>query len=116
MANEYYARVDYIYEGGNTKFSIPFPYIDKSHIVAIINEDTENPITDLEFLTDNQVQLNTEIMTRATVSIRRITPLDNRFVDFTDGNILDEESQDLSALQVFDVVQEIKDSNDWKNL
>ena len=111
--NKYYARVDYIYEGGDAKFSVPFPYINKNHIVAIINEDTENPITDLEFLTSNQIQINTEIMTGATVSIRRITPLDDRFVDFTDGNILDEESQDLSALQVFDVVQEIKDSNDW---
>lgn len=113
MTQEYYARIDYLYEGGDAKFSIPFSYINKEHIVAIIDEDTENPITDLEFLTDNQVKINKEIMSGSTVSIRRITPLDNRFVIFTDGNILDEESQNLSALQVFDVVQEIKDANNW---
>lgn len=113
MTQEYYARVDYLYEGGDANFSIPFPYLNKDHIVAIIDEDSQNPITDLEFLTDNQVKINKEIMSGAIVSIRRITPLDDRFVIFTDGNILDEESQNLSALQVFDVVQEIKDANDY---
>lgn len=109
MSIEYYARCDYEYSG-DSKFTIPFEYIDKSHVVIVINDDNENPSTNFNWLTDYQIDYQGELTDGDIISVRRTTPLDERFVVFTDGNILDEESQNLSALQVFDKMQEITDA------
>ena len=109
MAIQFYARCDYKYSG-DTKFSIPFEYMDKSHVVVIINDDEDNPSQNFTFLTDYQIDVKDELEIGDIVSVRRTTPLDERFVVFTDGNILDEETQNISALQVFDKMQEVTDA------
>lgn len=110
MALEFNARADYEYQGGDTIFSVPFPYINKSHIVVIVNEDEPNPITAFSWLSENQIKIDVEINTGDTISIRRVTPINDKLVKFTDNNILDEETQNLSQDQVFNAVQEVKDS------
>lgn len=115
MSLEFNARVDYKYQGGDTIFSVPFPYINKSHIVIIINGDTENPTRNFTWLSEDQIQLKDEINTGDIVSVRRITPIENKIVVFEDNNILDEETQNLAQDQVFNVVQEVKDGQDNLN-
>ncbi len=110
MPLEYNARVDYRYTGGNTIFSVPFSYINKAHVVVVINNDSNNPITDFTWLSENQIQLKNAINTGATVSVRRVTPINNKLVTFEDNNILDEETQNLAQDQVFNVVQEVSDN------
>ena len=115
MSLEFNTRVDYVYQGGDAVFSIPFSYINKSYIVIILNEDIENPLTDITWLTENQIRIESEINTGDTISIRRVTPIDDKLVTFTDNNILDGDTQNLAQEQVFNVVQEIKDNQDDLN-
>ena len=113
---EYNTRVDYIYQGGDTTFSVPFPYINKSHIFIIINGDTENPITQYEWLSENQIKINEGVIeTGDTITVQRQTPIDEKMVVFTDNNILDAESQNLAQDQVFNTVQEVRDSQNELN-
>lgn len=109
MSLEFNTRVDYEYQGGDTVFSVPFSYINKSHIIVVINGDTENPITNITWLSENQIRINSEINTGDIVSVRRNTPIGNKMVVFEDNNILDEETQNLAQDQVFNVVQEVDD-------
>lgn len=107
MTITYYARVDYTYNGGDKNFSIPFSYINQSHIIVIKNDTTT--ITGFTFLSSNQIQINEELTTGDVISIRRLTPLTDRMVVFTDDNILDEECLNLSVQQVFNAMQEVED-------
>lgn len=115
MTLEFNTRVDYEYLGGDTIFSVPFSYINKSHIVIVVNGDTENPLTEYEWLNENQIRIKSEINTGDKISICRQTPIDDKMVKFTNGNILDEYTQNLAQDQTFNVVQEIKDSQDDLN-
>lgn len=115
MSLEFNTRVDYKYQGGDTVFSVPFSYINKSHIIVVVNGDAENPVTDFTWLSENQIRIDSEINTGDIVSVRRITPIDDKMVVFEDNNILDEETQNLAQDQVFNVVQEIKDASDNLN-
>ena len=108
-------RADYIYLGGDTKFSVPFSYINKSHIVIVVNDDIENPITNFEWTHEHEIEIKSEINTGDKISIYRQTPIDDKMVKFTNGNILDEYTQNLAQDQTFNVVQEIKDSQDELN-
>jgi len=109
---EYYARVDYIYSSGERLFSVPFSYIEESHVYVLVDGIKT---TNFEFMTQNQIKINDEINEGATVSIRRSTPLDNEMVKFTDGNILDEYTQNLAKTQTLNAVQEVRDEQDTLN-
>ena len=111
MSLDFNARIDYKYQGGDTIFSVPFSYINKSHIYVIINGDVDNPSQDFTWLSENQIQLNFTINVNDIISIRRDTPNKEKMVVFEDNNILDEETQNLAQDQVFNVVQEIEDAN-----
>ena len=102
----YYARVEYIYNGGDATFSIPFPYLKKEHIQVFI-DDVET--VNYTYNTPTQIVINTNIDNGQTVSIRRNTPLNNRMVVFSDTSILDQDAQNLSANQLFYSLQEIAD-------
>lgn len=112
---EFNTRADYKYLGGDTIFSVPFSYINKSHVIVVVNGDTENPITDFTWLSENEIRINSEINTGDVVSIQRHTPIDDKMVQFTNGNILDEYTQNLSQDQLFNIVQEVKDGQDDLN-
>lgn len=111
MSLDFNARIDYKYQGGDTKFSVPFSYINKSHIYVIINGDIDNPTQEFAWLSENQISLAFTPNIDDIVSIRRVTPNNEKMVVFEDNNILDEETQNLAQDQIFNVVQEIEDSN-----
>lgn len=104
----YYARKEYIYEGGDAVFSIPFPYIKKNHINVLINgERTEN----YTFLNSTQIRVTQILDVKASIIIARTTPIDEKMVNFSNTSILDKDVQNLAQDQVFNTVQEIYDNN-----
>lgn len=104
----YYARVDYSYSG-DSKFTIPFPYIKKEHIVVLVNDVKT---TNYTYITSSQIEVKDELQAEDVVSIRRTTPIKDKLVSFTDLNILNGETQNLAQEQVFNAVQEMYDKNE----
>ena len=104
----YYARTDVSYSGGDKLFSITFPYIDKTHIKVFVNEEQT---TNFTFNTSSQILINDNITAGDVVSIRRITPIDNKMVVFSNTSILNKDNQNLAQDQVFNAVQEMRDEN-----
>lgn len=103
----YYARVDYSYSG-DSKFTIPFSYIKKEHIVVFVNK-TE--ITNYTYITSSQIEVKDELLQGDIVSIRRTTPINNKIVNFNNLNVLNGETQNLAQEQVLNAVQEMYDKN-----
>lgn len=101
----YNARIDYTY-GGSANFSVPFPYIDKSHIVVLINGTATNGFS---FTSSNQITVSAPLVTGDTISIRRATPINEPLVQFTDTSILDEDAQNTSRNQLLYHLQETVD-------
>ena len=84
----YYARVDYSYSG-DSKFTIPFSYIKKEHIVVLVNDVKT---TNYTYITLSQIEVKDELQAEDVVSIRRTTPIKDKLVSFTDLNILNGET------------------------
>lgn len=103
----YYARVDYSYSG-DSKFTIPFSYIKKEHIVVLVNDVKT---TNYTYITSSQIEVKDGLQAGDVVSIRRTTPIKDKLVSFTDLNILNGETQNLAQEQVFNAVQEMYDDN-----
>ena len=103
----YYARVDYSYSG-DSKFTIPFSYIKKEHIVVLVNDVKT---TNYTYITSSQIEVKDGLQAEDVVSIRRTTPIKDKLVSFTDLNILNGETQNLAQEQVFNAVQEMYDDN-----
>lgn len=103
----YYARVDYSYSG-DSKFTIPFSYIKKEHIVVLVNDVKT---TNYTYITSSQIEVKDALQAEDVVSIRRTTPIKDKLVSFTDLNILNGETQNLAQEQVFNAVQEMYDDN-----
>lgn len=107
----YYARNIYKYQGESSNFTLTFDF-DKEFqtLIVQINGDTLTENTDYSWLNDTTVQISATLEAGDTVSLIRYTPLDERAVIFNDGSVLDMDAQNISAEQVFAVVQEIWDS------
>ena len=106
MATPFSYRI-YIGDGTNDLFSIPFPYLDKTHIKVFVNGTETTAFT---WSTSSTIKLNSKPGAGVRVKVQRITPRDARLVDFADGTNFTEADLDMSANQMFYVVQETFDS------
>jgi hypothetical protein len=95
-------------DGTNRNFSVPFPYIDRSHISVSVNGVS----VPFSFLSQSVVQTATAPAPGTAVDVRRTTPSNTSLVDFVDASTLLESDLDLSALQTLYVSQETKDDVD----
>lgn len=109
MTTNYYARVDYTYQGGSRIFSVPFDYIKEEYLNVFINDEI---CTEWTTLNVSQIEIDNgvDLSVGDTVTIIRATSLDERIVVFSDTSILNKDNQNLAHEQVFDVVQEVYDS------
>jgi hypothetical protein len=99
--------VQYNGDGSTRNFAIPFPYLSTNDVKVALNGAAQ---TNFSFLSGGgTIQLATAPAYGVTIEIRRVTPRDNRLVDFNDGSVITETDLDLSALQVFYIVQEAVD-------
>ena len=92
-------------DGSTRVFSVPFPYISKTHVQVRV----EGAIVPYTWLSETSIQLVFAPAVNAVVDRRRVTPRDTLLVDFVDGSTLVESDLDLSALQVFYLAQEAFD-------
>jgi hypothetical protein len=104
-----YSIVDLVGTAGQSNFTFGFPYLSQDHIHMYI-DGIET--TDFTFLSEFIVTLDTPLVADATVRVRRLTPIAEPAVDFTNGSVLGESDLDASALQLLYVVQETVDIAD----
>ena len=99
--------LQYMADGITDTFSIPFPYLSKTHIQVKVNGVVDAGIT---FPTDATVKTSTIPVNGIIVEVRRVTINTSRLVDFSDGSLLGEGDLDKSAQQVFYIAQELLDT------
>lgn len=97
--------VQYTGDGLTNAFSVPFPYLDKEHVVGRVNGEE----VAISFTSDTMVQFASVPPNGALIELRRETPNEVRMVDFNDGSVLTEYDLDLNAIQTFYIVQEAVD-------
>jgi trimeric autotransporter adhesin len=100
-----YSYVVYTGNGSTTQFAITFPYIRKEHVKVYVNYVD----TAYTYVNDTTVQLAAAPASPLPVEVRRITPLNNVLVDYTDGSTLAASDLDTSNLQHLYSQQEIDD-------
>jgi len=93
-------------DGTTRNFGVPFRYISRDHVVVSVDA-VSFPVT---WLNDALVQLAVAPAPGTVVEVRRITPSEQRLVDFSDGSTLTEENLDLSADQLLFIAQEAVDA------
>jgi hypothetical protein len=104
-----YSIVDLAGTEGQSNFNFSFQYLSEAHIhVYIDSVETE----DFTFSAAFTITLDTALTAAATVRIRRITPIDEQMVDFSNGSVLGETDLDTSVLQVLYAQQELDDFNE----
>lgn len=112
---QYYSRSDTVYSGSAT-VSIPFSYIKKEDISAVIIREVEGIETEIEasFTWSNasQITITTTLQTGDIISVRRNTPVTEKIVTYqNESMILDEDNLNLSQDQLLNAVQEMRDGN-----
>jgi hypothetical protein len=100
------SRVDYPSDGATRTYSVPFPYILKTHVVVYIDGTPLATPADYVWSGDSAIELNTAAQDGAVVTIQRETPSDARLVNFVNGANLTEDDLNLSANQEFYLLQE----------
>lgn len=101
-----YSYVVYTGNGSTTQFAITFPYIRKEHVKVYVNYVD----TAYTYVNDTTVQLAAAPASPLRVEVRRVTPLANVLVDYTDGSTLVAADLDTSNLQSLYNEQELDDS------
>lgn len=92
-------------DGVTQTFPLDFPYLDKANITASVNL---LPVA-YTWDSDSVIRISPAPANGLVVEARRRTERETRLVDFSDGSTLTESDLDLSATQVFYIVQEAID-------
>ncbi len=105
------ANTSVVYTGNNStqNFSVPFSYILNTHVVVTVNTVERFSPLDYTWLNASTIRFVTAPAQDAAIRFQRVTPGDNRLVDFTSGAVLSEADLDLSADQTFNLAQEAKE-------
>ena len=105
---QFYARHDTVYSGDSI-VAIPFSYIKKEHIKVYIND---NEIKNYTFLNATQIQIDETLTINDIISVRRITPIDDKIVTYQNMSmVLNEDNLNLSQNQSINAIQELYDNN-----
>ena len=107
---QYYSRTDTVLNGD--VYSIPFSYSKEEEINVYLNDEL---YTNWEFLNDSQIQLieiPSNLPSDTVVSIRRITDISTKVVEYTNNSLLNKENLNKSQDQLLQAVQEIYDNNE----
>jgi len=105
MTNAYYSVET---TGAQSQFSIPFPYLDRSHVVVELAAVTLTVGVDYTFVNDTLLEFTSN--PTGTLVIKRVTPGGTPLVDFVDGSVLTESDLDTAFLQALYVAQETQDT------
>lgn len=104
-----YSITDLSGSPGQTNFTIPFPYLDRSHIFVFIDSAATVAFS---FNSATIIALTTPLVGAATVRIARVTPIDNPITVLHNGSVLGESDVNPGFLQSLYRAQEMED---WRN-
>jgi hypothetical protein len=99
-----YSRVSYAGTGGQSPFSVPFPYISQDHVEVRVNDVLTSSF---QWISAGAISLTAASGT--TVEIRRNTPKTPASVAFQDGSTLTETDLNLETTQLLFTMQEALD-------
>lgn len=99
----------YTANGVLTTFNVPFPYIEREDVKVYVNGVLQVEGASYTFSSPSAIQFLTPPTSGATITIRRISEQNTRIVDFVNGAVLTESDLDLSATQLFYMIQENRD-------
>lgn len=89
--------------GTTSTFAVPFPFLSRAHVFVTLAGVPVTPV----WLNDGLLSITPA--PTGLLKIQRQTPEVNRLVDFSNNSGLDEAQLDLSALQLFYLIQEVND-------
>lgn len=78
----------YTYEGGPTRFAVPFPYIAREHVRAFVGEPDAARAVSVSWVDASTIEIPSQeglLSPPFTVTIRRFTPIDALLVNYRDG-------------------------------
>jgi hypothetical protein len=101
--------VQYTGDGSTTQYSVPFEFIERTHVKVYVDGDLQATPGVYSFVSDSTIEFNSAPFDGAMVEIRRVTPSDSRLVVFTNAAVLPEDDLNLSAKQLFFLLQENRD-------
>lgn len=102
MANSY---VTYPGDGVQRDFAVPFPYLDRSHVILSV----DGASVPFSWFSDTIVRAAAEPASGSIVGVRRSTPTETRIVEFQNGSALDDDELNLAMKQAFYIAQEAAD-------
>ncbi len=97
--------VVYDCDGGPLSFVLPFPFLDKTHVLAYIGGDP----TAFKWIDSNTIEITTVASFPFEVMLRRVTPLGDALVNFQDGARLPATDLNTANKQVLYILQELAD-------
>lgn len=102
----YYSRIRYVGDGTTDSFVVPFPYLSAIHLHVYLNGVETSAYT---WLNQSTIKFNTPPANDAAIFITRVTPRDEREVNFENTTALSESVLDLDSNQLFYALQESLD-------
>lgn len=94
----------YTGNGSTTNFTIPFPYLEKSHVKLKVDGVT----TSFTFISDSLISITPAPISGAVIQLYRETPR-SRLVDYINGSIQDADTFDLDSDQLLFLILECFD-------
>lgn len=102
-----YSYVSYIAEESQTQFTVPFSYLDQSHVKVKLNGVNIESFT---WLSDTQIQVLSATAGDSVFLFRETSP-EQRLVDFVIPGQLTEEDLDTAFTQIHNLSQEAVDNS-----
>lgn len=98
-------------DGSNRIFSVPFPYLNPTHVKVSINGILQVNGADYDFTGASTIQFREYRVPVAgtVVEVRRETPVDNLLVIFQNSAVLTAEDLNVATRQLFNLAQEVRD-------
>lgn len=101
-----YSYIQYAPSAPTVLFSVPFPYVDASHVSVKKNGTLLALTTDYFWLSSTQIQLVVSVTTGDIIELRRATSQAARLADFTNSAKLTADLLDTDSIQDFYMAQE----------
>lgn len=102
--------VTYVGDNATVAYAVPFRYLETTHVVVEVDSIERDRPADWYFSGAQEITFVTAPETDAGILIRRVTPGDERLVDFQNGSVLTEADLDRAIDQVFFLAQEAKEN------
>lgn len=102
--------VKYVGNGSASTYSVPFPYLDPTHVKVRVGNQSLDLGAHYDFTASNAITIRPQFIppTGSPVLIRRETP-ENPLVSYQDGAVLTSTDLNTATLQALYLAQELKD-------